>query len=399
MVRRTARRHRIVIRANLLPQSKRRFGIGAVSLESASIKELSIALAIVVLVGVVGIAIESLRARSLEQTALLLEGRIASSSRARAQAKSLALDVARFQEFQREERLHRTSGGDAAAAIASIGNVVPRSAWLDSIAHDRGQRVRRHRRFALRRDRRRRRSRLASGDARTRGVARTHRRPRPGRHPLRRARRVARDTRAGCVARGGSTLTAMRSLDIGRIVRISGFVAAVAVACAVYVVETPAIDALQQRVDEDSATLESDRVMTLAIPQFRVRRDALARSYQHRFSENAQAVFIRDLTANVARHRVRLVSADVHATREDARPAVPASPLFRAVAIDVSLEGGYANVLETVADMSLGGAIVEVDAPTLRHADGNDVDAVVPAVLYIPNDRLPVRPATLGGSP
>jgi hypothetical protein len=135
LVDRAAGSGRFVIRANLLPRPKETFGAFGIDLDADYVRQGMLGLAIVVVVALIGIGIELLHLSRLRGEAQTLETAIAQSAADRGESKTLALEVARYQEFARQAQLSRRSGPAAAIAIARIGNDVPRHAWLDTLAH------------------------------------------------------------------------------------------------------------------------------------------------------------------------------------------------------------------------------------------------------------------------
>jgi hypothetical protein len=98
------------------------------------VRQAILGVTIVVVVALIGIGIEQLHRSRLRGAAESLERSIAMHASERAESKSLALEVARYQEFARQAHASRRSGPEAAIAIARIGNDVPGHAWLDSLA-------------------------------------------------------------------------------------------------------------------------------------------------------------------------------------------------------------------------------------------------------------------------
>jgi hypothetical protein len=125
-----------VIRANLLPRPRHTARVFGIRFDVDHIRQCASGLALVALVAAIGCGIE--RARIDAATGQLAAARNVLSARqaARDLARSLALDVARYQEFARRAARERRSGADAAFAIARIGNAVPETVWLDAVDHD-----------------------------------------------------------------------------------------------------------------------------------------------------------------------------------------------------------------------------------------------------------------------
>lgn len=123
-----------MIRANLLPRPKDRIAIAGVDIDAEYLRQLLFAMLAVVLIAAIGIAIEMFRIARLQAAATEQEARIAREAPRRAELKTLALEVARYQSFAREAQTHRRSGADVAVTLAEIGNRVPNRVWLDSLA-------------------------------------------------------------------------------------------------------------------------------------------------------------------------------------------------------------------------------------------------------------------------
>lgn len=122
-----------MIRANLLPRAKERIGFGGFDIDSEYVRQAFFGLVIVAVVVTIGVGIELLRLSRLEAAAGRQELRIAANAPQRAQAKSLALEVARYQNFANEARAYRRTGTDVAIELARIGNSVPDRVWVDSL--------------------------------------------------------------------------------------------------------------------------------------------------------------------------------------------------------------------------------------------------------------------------
>jgi hypothetical protein len=123
-----------MIRANLLPRPKEHITFFGLSLNGERLREALLGLLVVLFVALLGIGIELIRLQRLQGAASDAERFLSAQARERAEAKSLALDVARYQEYSREAQAMRDSGARAAVAIARIGNRTPAHVWLDSIA-------------------------------------------------------------------------------------------------------------------------------------------------------------------------------------------------------------------------------------------------------------------------
>lgn len=84
------------------------------------------------------------------------------------------------------------------------------------------------------------------------------------------------------------------------------------------------------------------------------------------------AEFLRDLQALAVAHRVRLLSVQnelASAGTRAVRPAAASDP-FEAAAIDVVLQGRYAAVLQTIADLSHSRVLMKIEQSSLDRARG-----------------------------
>ena len=177
-------------------------------------------------------------------------------------------------------------------------------------------------------------------------------------------------------------MNATAAVDVPRLIRIATFLFAVLAGTLVYLTFTPQIDAVQARLADAQATLASDRIAANEIPRTRLVRDGLAARYAPLFAQNAEAVFVRELTRVVARHGVTLVSTSVAQDTEAAHDD-PQARLFDRTHVTVAMRGGYAGLLAAVGDLSTGSEIVNVEAPSLER-DGARVTANVPVTIFEP---------------
>ena len=123
-----------MIRANLLPRAKDTVGALGIDVDGESLRQILFGVLVVVLVAVAGTGIETARLHRFAVAVAEAETALADRSEERAEARTLALHVARYQEIAREAAAVRFSGATAALAIARIGNTVPVGVWLESIA-------------------------------------------------------------------------------------------------------------------------------------------------------------------------------------------------------------------------------------------------------------------------
>ncbi|GAC1544764.1 MAG: hypothetical protein NVS3B16_13290 [Vulcanimicrobiaceae bacterium] len=117
----------------MLPRPKERIGVAGLDLDAEYLRQALFGLLVVLAVAGIGVGIESLRLARLDSATVEQELRIATNAPRRAQVKSLALEVARYQSFAREAHAYRRSGTDVAVALARIGNSIPERVWLDSL--------------------------------------------------------------------------------------------------------------------------------------------------------------------------------------------------------------------------------------------------------------------------
>lgn len=131
-----------MMRANLLPRPRVTIDLFGFALDSDHFRTALFGCVVVLAVSLIGYGIERIRLHRLESLALQSEVTFSASATRRAETKSLALEVARYQEFAREARSLRRSGPDAVIEIARIGNSVPSHVWLESLNREmRGYRV------------------------------------------------------------------------------------------------------------------------------------------------------------------------------------------------------------------------------------------------------------------
>lgn len=113
------------------------------------------------------------------------------------------------------------------------------------------------------------------------------------------------------------------------------------------------------RAAEQAVRLESlERTMATELAGIRVGGDRTA----------VVAEFLRDLAERAAARSVRLVS--VHNTAASDVVAAPAGEPFEAASLDLVLEGRYAAVLRTLADISRARVLVKVDAGSVERVRG-----------------------------
>jgi hypothetical protein len=173
------------------------------------------------------------------------------------------------------------------------------------------------------------------------------------------------------------------TVNVPRLIRIATLSFALLGGALVYFTFAPAVDGLQQRIDDAQETLRSGDVAFSEISHVRTERDELARRYARLFSQNPEAVFLRELSATVRARRVTLLSTSVSRDPSGVRAEATHGALLAPTLLQIELRGRYAPVLAAIGDLSLGSEIVDVQAPSLRR-DGDAVIASIPVTIYEP---------------
>jgi hypothetical protein len=178
-------------------------------------------------------------------------------------------------------------------------------------------------------------------------------------------------------------------IDVRRLIRIATFLFCVVAATLVYLSYAPQIDASGERIDAAESQLNSDESSFSELGVLHSERDMLSRRYARLFAQNPEAVFLRGLASDVARHGVTLV-ATTETRDASAQPAnaPDAGPAAEKTQLAVEMRGHYRNLLAAIGELSLGPEIVRVDMPTLRR-DGGDVTALVPVTIFEPTAHAP----------
>lgn len=176
-------------------------------------------------------------------------------------------------------------------------------------------------------------------------------------------------------------MSATGRINASRLIRTVTVLLAIVAAVCVYATYQPQIDAAQRRIDDDNRALRSDEVAFSEFVSLRAERALLARRYESLFSQNAQAVFVRELATTVRRNGVALVSTNV--SQEDPNDAHAAAGIFTKTHLTLMLRGSYRRLLTAIAELSTGSEIVDVQMPNLAR-DGSAVVATVPIDIYEP---------------
>lgn len=192
-------------------------------------------------------------------------------------------------------------------------------------------------------------------------------------------------------------MNATSAIDVPRLIRVATLLLALVAGTLVYFAFAPIASDLQRRIDDAQATLRSDEVAFAEIARVRAERDELAHRYSTLFSQNPEAVFLRELSAAVRAHGVTLVSTAVTRDANVSKAAVATTALLVPTRMQIELRGSYPRVLATIGDLSLGSEIVFVEAPSIRR-DANDVVASIPLTVYEP-DTQNALPVAAGGRP
>jgi Tfp pilus assembly protein PilO len=179
------------------------------------------------------------------------------------------------------------------------------------------------------------------------------------------------------------------AIDVRRLIRIVTFLFSVVAAAIVYLSFAPQIDAASARIDAAQSQLDSDESSFSELGVLRNERDTLARRYAHLFAQNPEAVFLRGLASDVARHGVTLVATtETRDTTPQPANDPDAGSGSEKTLLSVEMRGPYRNLLAAIGELSLGPEIVRVDMPTLRR-DGGDVTALVPVTIFEPTAHAP----------
>ncbi|MGH7728851.1 MAG: hypothetical protein ACREM2_08680 [Vulcanimicrobiaceae bacterium] len=181
----------------------------------------------------------------------------------------------------------------------------------------------------------------------------------------------------------------MSTPRVARWIALGTVLAALAAGSLAWVAYEPAVAAATDRVRNDALALRSNEIAFAEVPHLRAERSELARRYAPLFSENAQAVFLRELAADASRRHVAVLATQLAAS--NATPNATHA-LLAPTGFDLELGGTYRDLLAAIEDLSLGSEIVTVGMPTL-HRDGNSLAASVPVTLdeplREPNGRSP----------
>ena len=169
--------------------------------------------------------------------------------------------------------------------------------------------------------------------------------------------------------------------NVARLIKIATLLFGILAGSLVYLTFEPKVDVAQRTLQDDESMLRSDEVVFSAVPGLRLERAQLAKRYAGLFSENAEALFLRDLSTLARLHDVSVVSASLST---DPPPAsrLPGT-LFQRTAMQLELHGEYRNLLAAISDLSHGTAVVNVGLPSIRR-DGAALLATIPLQIDEP---------------
>jgi hypothetical protein len=171
-------------------------------------------------------------------------------------------------------------------------------------------------------------------------------------------------------------------IDIPRLIRIATLLGAVLAGSLVYFAYLPRVEALRFRIEDAETSLRSAEIAASEMPRLRAERDILATRYARVLSQNADAVFLRELVAAARRGGTALVTTSLSRSANASQDGSHSGLLMQTRGT-VELRGAYRNVLVVIAELSSGADIVAVDPPSVRR-DGRSVVASVPVTIYEP---------------
>ncbi len=124
------------MRANILPQERRRIDLlgGSLDLEVVKRTLTILSLAAITFVGVAGI--QWLRAEAYRRQATRLETELGANDHLRQRIAKLAREVALLQRIDEASDASRYSGNRVGVEIIRIGNAIPPGVWLDTLGRN-----------------------------------------------------------------------------------------------------------------------------------------------------------------------------------------------------------------------------------------------------------------------
>ncbi len=128
-----------MIRANLLPRSSDAWRLFGAPIERGFANAILAGLATVSAVAAITFGIETLAFVRLERQAIQAQSAAAAGAPLRERAQHLALDVARYEEFERELQIARSRDSQIAGDVVRVGNAVPPDVRLDGLVATAGR--------------------------------------------------------------------------------------------------------------------------------------------------------------------------------------------------------------------------------------------------------------------
>jgi len=147
----------------------------------------------------------------------------------------------------------------------------------------------------------------------------------------------------------------------------------------------PRIAEAQRARNDASQLLRNDEVAFASAPLLRSERGALRREVGGLLVGQPEAAFVRDLARIARRRHVRVVSTSFQHAPEVRKTTAAGGSRLRMEQEhgSLSLEGSYAGLLEAIADLSRGDALISVGTPSIRR-DATALIALVPLTLFEP---------------
>lgn len=178
-------------------------------------------------------------------------------------------------------------------------------------------------------------------------------------------------------------------MNDGRQAQAIWFVAALIVPAAffsLFRVEELRIDAALRQNAQRTDAFARDRAFVQSAPAFERERAALEASLRTVALDapptRLVALFIRDAARAAARHHTTVASIAAAA-------APAAAPPFEAVALDLTLEGRYADLLATLRELTRSNALAAVDVSAFGRKDAATGGLLVASVHVVLNRLAP----------
>jgi hypothetical protein len=147
----------------------------------------------------------------------------------------------------------------------------------------------------------------------------------------------------------------------------------------------PRIAAVQLSLSDTEQLLHNDEIAFASTPLLRSERNALREQVGNLLIGQPEDAFVQDLGRIARRRRIRIVSTSFQRAPGVRRTETtrPARSRMDEEHGSLVLEGSYANLLEAIADLSRGNALVSVAEPSLRRS-ASSLISVVPLTLFEP---------------